>query len=169
MPELNYLKSILDYNPDTGEFTWKVDRGGLAKAGNIAGSLVLDKRDFNSKYYYIMADRKMYKLHRLAYFYVTGTDPGDMQIDHINGNTLDNRFENLRLATNAQNSKNYKKPITNKSGFKGVSWCKQNKKWYAQIKVNNKKIYLGRYNSKLYAALVYARAAKKYFGEWRRV
>jgi hypothetical protein len=169
MPELNYLKSILDYNPDTGEFRWKVYKGRLAKIGQIAGRLLVYTKRPDNKYYQIMINAKLYALHRLAYYYVTGIDPEEKEIDHTNGNGLDNRFDNVRLATHNQNGKNQKKPKNNTSGFKGVSWHKKDKKWYAQIRVNNKLIYLGCYNNKFYAALVYARAARKYFGEWRRV
>lgn len=165
MPDLNFLRNILDYNPDTGEFRWKVNVAYQVKASDIAGCIRIINND---KKYQIVIDKKQYLSHRIAYYYVTGIDPAEKQIDHKNGNGLDNRFINLRLAIHAENSKNYKKPINNTSGFKGVSWHKQNKKWQSNIKVNNKKIYLGTFNSKLYAAVVYARAEKHYFGEWRR-
>ena len=128
----------------------------------------IDKRRPDSKYYVIAITGKQYNLHRLAYYYITGIDPTEKEVDHKNGNSLDNRFENLRLATGADNIKNQKKRKTNTSGFKGVSWDKKNKKWRARIQVNNKLIHLGCYNNKFYAALVYARAAKHYFGEFRR-
>jgi len=169
MPDLNFLKSILDYNPDTGEFTWKVSTARCIKVGQVAGYLWVNTKRPENKYCKITINQKRYLLHRLAYFYMTGIDPAEKEVDHINGNTLDNRFENLRLASSSDNNKNQKKPKNNTSGFKGVSWHKQHKKWNAQIKVNYKRIHLGYYNSKFYAALVYARAAKKYFGEWRRL
>ena len=56
-----------------------------------------------------------------------------MHIDHINGNRNDNRFDNLRLATDSQNIRNQKKRKTNTSGFKGVGWSKQNKKWRSRL------------------------------------
>ena len=168
LPELFYLKSILDYDPDTGIFTWKVNRCRLAKAGSVAGCLLINPKRPDVKYYQININGKIYRLHRLAYYYVTGIDPAENEVDHKNGNSLDNRFNNLRLATDSQNSRNQKKSKDNTSGFKGVSWDKQHKKWRARIGVNNKTINLGYYTNKFYAALVYARAAKKYFGEWRR-
>ena len=167
LPDLNYIKSILDYNPDSGVFTWKVRRQGI-KIGQSAGTLWIDKRNPDSKYYQIAINRKLYRLHRLAYFYVSSIDPMENQIDHADGDTLNNKFENLRLATHADNKKNQKKYKNNTSGFKGVNWDKKTKKWRARITVNNKKISLGYYNNKFYAALVYARAAKHYFGEFRR-
>jgi hypothetical protein len=169
MPDLNYLKSILDYDPDTGEFRYKINICNRNTIGSIAGYLKIDQKNPNNNYYKIQINGNKYSLHRIAYYYVTGIDPAEKEIDHINGNTLDNRFDNLRLATHANNCKNVKKHKDNTSGFKGVSWHKRIKKWQVRIRANNKLIHLGYYNSKFYAALVYARAAKHYFGEWRRL
>lgn len=168
MPDLNFLRSILDYNPDTGVFRWKVNRGENKVIGQIAGCLWYNPKNPEFKYHRIIINRNQYKAHRLAYYYFTSIDPNNLQIDHINGNGLDNRFNNLRLSTQIDNTKNLKKPIHNTSGIKGVSYDKQNKKWKAQIQINKKNINLGRFDSKLYAAVVYARAEKHYFGEWRR-
>ena len=167
LPELNFLKSILSYCPDTGIFIWKVNRGRLAKAGQIAGYLQLDKKRPDYKYFKILICGKAYRVNRLAYYYMTEIDPAEKEVDHKNGNPLDNRFDNLRLATHANNGKNRKIRKGNSSGFKGVTSNGNN--WEAGIRVNYDYIYLGTYNSKFYAALVYARAAKKYFGEWRRL
>jgi len=169
MPELNYIKSILNYDPDTGIFTWKVNGNNqFVKVGDVAGCLYVNSKNLDCKYYKIKINQKRYLLHRLAYYHITGIDPAENEVDHINGNSLDNRFDNLRLATHANNGKNVKKRKDNTSGFKGVCWDKRAKKWQAKIKVNNKRIYLGYYNNKFYAALIYARAAKHYFGKWRR-
>jgi hypothetical protein len=168
MPDLNYLKSILDYDLDTGVFTYKINGNNqFIKIGQIAGYLWIDPKRHGVKYYRIKIDGKTYMLYRIAYFYVTGIDPAEKEIDHKDGNTLNNKFENLRLATRFDNTKNCRKYKNNTSGFKGVSWHR--KKWNARIAVNNKRINLGCYNNKFYAALVYARAAKQYFGDWRRV
>jgi hypothetical protein len=96
--------------------------------------------------------------------------PEGMEVDHKHtGNTLDNRRENLRVGTHSQNMSNAKKPITNTSGFKGVSWDKWHKKWHAQIRVNHRTIHLGFYNHPLDAANAYDSAAIKYKGEFARV
>jgi len=87
-------------------------------------------------------------------------------IDHINGNTLDNRKENLRIATYSQNRGNSKRYRNNTSGYKGVSWNKNRQRWEACIGYQNKYIYLGLYTTKEEAALAYNEAAKKYFGEF---
>jgi hypothetical protein len=101
------------------------------------------------------------KMHReiLNYFdYLT--------VDHINGNGLDNRRINLRLCTVFQNTHNLRTRKTNTSGYKGVVWYKAGKYWQAQIKVNYKNIYLGRFLNKKEAALAYNNGAIKYFGEF---
>jgi hypothetical protein len=69
------------------------------------------------------------------------------EIDHINGVRTDNRVENLRVATRSENMQNTKKPVTNKSGKKGVSWDKTTGKWRAEIRANGKKYNLGRFKT----------------------
>jgi hypothetical protein len=87
-------------------------------------------------------------------------------IDPINGIRDDNRIENLREATNAQNGANQGKPSTNTSGYKGVHWDKCNKKWVAQIRVNRKATHLGYFTNIEDAAATYQAAARQYFGEF---
>lgn len=89
-------------------------------------------------------------------------------VDHINGNTLDNRLCNLRFATNQQNQANSKISKNNKSGYKGVSWDKENKKWISQIMFNHKNIKLGRFTSRQQAHRVYCQAGERLFGGFFR-
>ncbi len=86
--------------------------------------------------------------------------------DHINGNKLDNRRENLRICTNAENMRNRPAPSSNTSGYKGVTWHKQRNRWAARIKVFYKSIHLGLFDSKKDAAKAYNMAAKKHFGKY---
>ena len=92
--------------------------------------------------------------------------PPGMQVDHANGDGLDNRKSNLRLATSAQNNRNRDKTKRNSTGYKGVSRQKGRRKFRAQIQVNGKAIYLGWYDSPRDAALAYDRAVRKYHGEF---
>lgn len=89
------------------------------------------------------------------------------QCDHINGNTLDNRRSNLRLATKFENMHNSRKHKNNTSEYKGVSWHKPSNKWKAQITVNRKSIYLGLFDTPEEAHQVYCDAADYYHGEFK--
>lgn len=92
--------------------------------------------------------------------------PGVSDVDHINGNGLDNRRDNLRAATTAQNLANSRKRAGCASQFKGVYWHKQNLNWQAQIKKNNKGFHLGSFALEKDAAMAYDTAAREYFGEF---
>ena len=94
--------------------------------------------------------------------------PDGMQVDHISCDGLDNRRENMRLATRAQNSQNSRIRIDNKSGFKGVCWNKKCKKWSAQITVFNKGKHLGLFTTPESAHAAYVDAANRLFGEFAR-
>lgn len=87
-------------------------------------------------------------------------------VDHINGNGLDNRRENLRLATKATNGANRGKPATNTSGYKGVSWHKRDETWQAFISVNGKRIHLGCFDTPELANEAVIKAREKYHGEF---
>lgn len=91
-----------------------------------------------------------------------------MFVDHVNGETLDNRKTNLRLVTHAQNQYNRRIPNTNTSGYKGVQWSKQKQKWIAVASLKGKLYYGGGYADKLEAAKAYDRLAVKLFGEFAR-
>lgn len=86
------------------------------------------------------------------------------QVDHINGNPLDNRRANLRLATNTQNQRNSR--ARSASGYKGVTWHKRDCKWQAQIQHNGQLRHLGYFNSRIEAARAYDDAARQLFGPY---
>lgn len=87
-------------------------------------------------------------------------------IDHINGNSLDNRIKNLRIANYSQNASNSKLRNNNTSGYKGVCWSKKHNKWLVRIKYNKKSIYIGMFNSIIDAANAYDKASIKYHKEF---
>ena len=90
-------------------------------------------------------------------------------VDHINGLTLDNRKSNLRNCTHSDNIKNQKLSIRNKTGFRGVSWHKNNKLFESRIKSNNISYHLGSFNNIMDAAITYNEAAIKYHGEFAKL
>lgn len=90
------------------------------------------------------------------------------EIDHINLDPSDNCWTNLRLATHSQNGSNKRRAAGNTSGFKGVSWDKNRKKWAAKIKVKGKAMTLGRFNTAETAYDAYCDAARKHFGQFAR-
>ncbi len=94
--------------------------------------------------------------------------PKGKQVDHINGDGLDNRKENLRICTNAENNRNRRPYPYGDSKFKGVSWAKRDEKWRATIKMNGKRIHLGYFTREIDAANAYDAAAIERFGEFAR-
>lgn len=153
------LKEKLHYNPDTGIFTWIVQRYRI-KAGSIAGT---NKCGYRS----ISFNHKIYQAHRLAWLYMYGKWP-DKFIDHINGNPLDNRICNLREATISQNAQNQKPNTKNTSGYKGVLWHKRDQKWQARAMIKGKQYHLGQFDSPEEASVVYQAFAKENFGDFYR-
>jgi hypothetical protein len=135
------LKELLSYEPASGFFFW-------SHSGNRAGCA-----DANG-YWVIGIDGSIYLAHRLAWLWMTGRWPSAF-VDHANRVKSDNRWENLREATAAQNAANTGVRSTNKSGVKGVSWCKATRKWRATIVVGGKQKSLGRHDRIEDAAYAY--------------
>jgi len=95
--------------------------------------------------------------------------PKGLVVDHINGDSLDNRRANLRLATHSQNQCNKRKRKNTSSQFIGVFFNKKRRSWWSQIRVNGKSLWLGCFDSEIDAAKAYDAAAKKYHGEFARL
>lgn len=132
-----YIRSIIDYQPDTGHFLWKIARRGV-KAGARAGSI-----DKQAGYEQIGIDGKLYRSHRLAWLYLYGSWP-EGQIDHINGDRADNRAYNLREVSNDVNNQNRKGPNKNNiAGVLGVHFVKRCGKYSSAIMKDRKRIHLG--------------------------
>lgn len=159
------LKSLLDYNPETGIFTWKPrgdKRFDSRFAGKQAGSMT------EAGYVVIFVKGKPYMAHRLAISFIKGRMMSKaMRGDHKNHYRSDNSAKNIREATPSQNACNtFTKGRGITSYFKGVSRCKESGLWLSRITKNGKIKFLGRFKSAAIAAKKYDEAAKKYHGEF---
>lgn len=132
------LHRLFDLEVSTGLLRWKESRGGTF-AGSVAGNLG------QIGYVRVRINGRAIGAHRIVFAMVHGYMPP--MIDHINGSRSDNRPENLREATAAENLQNAKIHHTNTSGVKGVCWNKACKKWQANCRVNGIRHYLGRFDS----------------------
>lgn len=152
------VRSLFDYNPETGVFVWRVNRGSNKLKGKQTGYV-----DPSHGYVKLRVNDKGYYAHHVAWVYVTGH--WQTGIDHINGDRADNRFANLRVATHAQNLANRAHLNSNNTtGFRGVTLHKD--RYKAAIMVKGKRIHLGVFNSAIEASNAFAEAARKHFGDF---
>ena len=131
--ELSRLKELLHYCPATGNFTWIKKANHKISVGKKAGHLS------SRGYIAIRIDGRQYQAHRLAALYMTGNMPPE-DIDHINHQKTDNRWDNLRLVSRAENNKNRPVMRNNKTGVVGISHY--DGFWEAGIRVNRKRYHL---------------------------
>jgi hypothetical protein len=102
-------------------------------------------------------------MHRLV---IAATE--EQEVDHIDGNPLNNRLSNLRVVTHQQNLFNQKKKTGTVSKYKGVTWCKRSSKWLAQVMKNKRNNFLGYFVDEMEAARAYDSAARELFGQFAR-
>lgn len=160
LPSLSELHEWFSYDDDSGLLTRKKSRRRVA-AGIEAGSVsAFGYRVVCFKY-------KRYFVHRLIWKMKTGKEPPEF-IDHIDGNQQNNRWSNLRAASNSQNNWNAKISKRNSSGVKGVHWDASRHRWFAQITIGGRRIPLGRYASIEEATVARHLAAKRLHGEFAR-
>jgi hypothetical protein len=124
---------------EAGVLRWKVKRGRKVRAGDPAGSKIRNKKNI---YCRVRFNGKAYFLHRLIWLITYGEFPSG-QIDHIDGDGLNNSLENMRDVSSSENMRNQRLPSTNKSGRCGVVWHSSSLRWRASIYVDRKTIYLG--------------------------
>ncbi len=146
------LKELLHYIPETGIFSWKVSQGGR-NAGDKAGCI--QTLPNGKSYIHIRIDGKLHLSHRLVWLFIHGEFPAG-QIDHTNGDGINNRLSNLRSVMGSENAKNSRLYSNNTSGHPGVHWYTASRKWQSKIQVSSKTLHLG-----YFADLTDAIAARK--------
>jgi hypothetical protein len=156
--DIDTLRSLIVYDPETGQFTWKA-RGVASWDARYAGTLA--GRTDGRGYSQIGLMNRNFMAHRMAWAITHGRWPAN-DIDHIDGNPSNNRISNLREATRSENTQNRTRHTNNKSGYLGVFWNKQCQKWQAQIMAAGKKRYLGLFDDPRDAHAAYL-AAKQNF------
>ncbi len=161
MIDVEKLHKLLRLDQETGFLYWRGSPSPVIVAGGLAGNT--DREGYRI----IRINRKAYKAHRIIFAMTHGHWPV-LQIDHINGKTGDNRPCNLREVTASQNQINTSIRPWNKSGYRGVSWSKQNGRWKVSLRLCGKEIYCGYYDDLELAALVASEAIRVNFGEFAR-
>lgn len=143
------VRELFDYDSENG---WLIRK--KTRAGNPWNKPCGHKPYAPHGYGEVGIAGKAYKTHRVIWLWHYGEWP-ENEIDHIDQNKMDNRIENLRNVSNSENQHNSSIRKNNSTGFPGVYWHKQFKKYQAQISINNKLIYLGRFTTPEEAFLAY--------------
>lgn len=159
--DVTTLRQIVAYDEEAGQLVWRRTHG--KRISGAAVGTTCSKRG----YLRVCIGGAKYALHRLVWLYVHGEWPTDF-IDHIDGNTKNNRLGNLREATCAENLWNTRKSKANTSGFKGVCWNSRSKSWRAYVSVNGKQHTIGYFKSKEDAFAARVHAANRMHGEFAR-
>ena len=146
------LKEALRYEPEAGIF-YKVTTGKECSYTNKRGYVIVSVKS------------KQHQAHRLAFLYMNGCFPRGY-VDHKNTCKSDNRWVNLREATNQQNQRNRGLSVSNNSGHKGVSWNKDLNKWRVRIMIDNKSKSFGCFEDLELAALVAYEAQETHFKDF---
>lgn len=176
LPDVDFLLQILAYNPETGLLT-NLDRPSelfsserAAKSwrtqylGKTAGSLIAHG---GNTYCQVEIFNIKYVAHRIIWKMYYREDPPET-LDHIDGDGTNNRISNLRKASVAQNAWNCGKSSRNKSGYKGVSFNSEKKKWRAAIRCNKKDVLIGYYATPESASEAYQKYSISQRGEFHR-
>lgn len=152
LPSQEVLRQLLDYDPETGAFTWKkrgpewfacrrpnamADTWNARFSGKPAGSV------FPNGYHVVRIDSAAFYAHRAAWVIIHGGDLTGLEIDHENGDRLDNRIANLRAVPKAENAKNKRMSSRNASGVTGVRLFKRTGRWAADIQSDGVRKHLG--------------------------
>jgi hypothetical protein len=176
LPDLSFVRECLDYDPDTGIFLWRERPRGHFRtqracatwnaryAGKLAGwRLVVDRGEV---YWALTLNNRACLAHRIAWLLTYGDDPRPHEIDHIDGNPLNNRIGNLRLATRQQQAFNRRARTHSITGSRGVTECRNG--YEARITISGKVHRLGVFPTISEASQAYRQAAKHSHGDYFR-
>lgn len=179
LPSAKILHELLTYDPETGKLYWKprslkwfrdgtkfgkvanCQRWNTVRANQEAFTAIERRRGEDKGYAVGILLNVRYKAHRIIYKMCKGKDPA--HIDHIDGDSSNNRIENLRSVSQKTNSRNQKLRSTNTSGVSGVRWNKDKNRWIARIKVDYEHVNIGSFLT-LDEAEVAVRAAWRKYG-----
>ena len=153
------LHELFEYRPD-GKLVRRLTLSGNAKAGEVAGTID------GKGYLRVSIKKRVCLVHRIIWTMVHGSCPP--MLDHINGDKLDNRIENLRPCTNEQNQQNAGRLQSNTTGVKGVDWQHARKRYRARIHVERKRVTLGYFDTLEEAATAIKEARSAYHGEFAK-
>jgi hypothetical protein len=160
--DLARLREVLDYDPETGALTWRIRTGPMCKLGELAGQIG------SNGYRKIRIDDTYHTASHLAWFHFYGVPPTDL-LDHKNRDKADDRIENLRPASHADNSHNMGRNRANTTGFKGVAVFNQPGKptrYRALIRAGGKRHFLGIFDTPEEASEAYRRGAAEHHGDF---
>ena len=164
VPSIDRLNEVFRYEPETGLLYWNKKCANKVRVGKQAGTVhtcgSCKSHTFKKMYLHLSLDKVFLSVHRIVWAMTYGSWPDT--IDHIDGNGLNNRLENLRNVTMRENCRNTKRPHNNTSGFTGVIWLKDKLMWRANIKVNQRNLYLGSFVDKQDAVDARKRAEVQY-------
>ena len=156
-----YLKQCIDYNPDTGEFKWRITQGG-SEYGNDAFCFNLSGSNYSLCQTSIL--NKLYKTLRLIVFWMTGFMPSPNRcVMPIDNNILNMKWSNIKVGS--QSDVLVKSRVRGSCAMKGVSWDKSKKKYSAYVSINGKQKYIGLFKTERAAHEAYMKAARKHYGE----
>jgi hypothetical protein len=171
---LSYIQSVLKIDINSpSKLTW-LPRQNISwntkHANKHAGYLCTDNRGYESWKCTISYNNKKHdiKCSRVVFLLHNGYLTNDKVVDHATNKSLDNSIENLREATQSQNSQNSKLRKNNTSGIKGVSWDEKRQRWEVKLYVNYKKIHIGYFLKLEDAKAAIEKARKKYHGDFGR-
>jgi len=180
LPDVETLRKLLDYNPETGILTWRprepewfkdTARRSKEHMSNNWNAENADREAFTA----VFSGYRVGKIfdvslraHRVIWAMQTGEWPISF-LDHINGDRADNRIANLRLATPSENARNSSSYRNSTSRFRGVSWHQKAQKWVVQIRAKDTYLYLGLFDCEEHAANVYDAFARIHHGKFARL